>query len=88
MGAPLTVVIPTLNEASQIAECVRGLSWADEVIVVDADSSDGTGFLAAAAGARVVDGLEVLVAQGAASFELWTGVPPPVEVMRAAVRGA
>jgi shikimate dehydrogenase len=38
------------------------------------------------AGARVVDGLEVLVAQGAASFELWTGIPAPVEVMRAAVR--
>jgi shikimate dehydrogenase len=37
------------------------------------------------AGARVLDGLEVLVAQGAASFELWTGVPPPVEVMRRAV---
>jgi shikimate dehydrogenase len=37
-------------------------------------------------GARVVDGLDVLVAQGAASFELWTGVPAPVEVMRAAVR--
>jgi shikimate dehydrogenase len=36
--------------------------------------------------ARVLDGLEVLVAQGAASFELWTGVPAPVEVMRAAVR--
>ena len=36
-------------------------------------------------GARVVDGLEVLVAQGAASFELWTGVPAPVEVMRRAV---
>jgi shikimate dehydrogenase len=40
---------------------------------------------AAAAGARVLDGLEVLVAQGAAAFELWTGVPAPVEVMRAAV---
>jgi shikimate dehydrogenase len=40
---------------------------------------------ARAAGARVVDGLEVLVAQGAASFELWTGVPAPVEVMRRAV---
>jgi shikimate dehydrogenase len=39
-------------------------------------------------GARVVDGLEVLVAQGAASFELWTGIPAPVEVMRAAVRSA
>jgi shikimate dehydrogenase len=37
------------------------------------------------AGATVVTGLEVLVAQGAASFELWTGVPAPVEVMRAAV---
>jgi shikimate dehydrogenase len=34
----------------------------------------------------VVDGLDVLVAQGAASFERWTGVPAPVEVMRAAVR--
>jgi shikimate dehydrogenase len=37
------------------------------------------------AGAIVIGGLEVLVAQGAASFELWTGVPAPVEVMRAAV---
>jgi shikimate dehydrogenase len=36
----------------------------------------------------VVDGLDVLVAQGAASFELWTGVPAPVDVMRAAVRSA
>lgn len=36
-------------------------------------------------GARVLDGVEALVAQGAASFELWTGVPAPVDVMRAAV---
>ncbi|HEY3106817.1 MAG TPA: shikimate dehydrogenase [Gaiellaceae bacterium] len=34
---------------------------------------------------RVVDGLEVLLAQGAASFERWTGTPAPVEVMRAAL---
>jgi shikimate dehydrogenase len=40
---------------------------------------------AAAAGARVLDGLEVLVAQGAASFELWTGVAAPVVAMREAV---
>jgi shikimate dehydrogenase len=40
---------------------------------------------AAAAGARVLDGLEVLVAQGAASFELWTGSPAPVDAMRQAV---
>ncbi len=37
------------------------------------------------AGANVVGGLEVLVAQGAASFERWTGVPAPVDVMRRAV---
>ena len=35
--------------------------------------------------ATVVDGLEVLVRQGAASFERWTGIPAPVEVMRAAL---
>ena len=41
---------------------------------------------AEAAGARVIDGLDVLVAQGAAAFELWTGIAAPVEVMRAAVQ--
>jgi shikimate dehydrogenase len=40
---------------------------------------------AEAAGARVLDGFEVLLAQGAASFELWTGVPAPVAVMRRAL---
>ncbi len=54
---PLTVVIPTLNEASQIGDCVRGLSWAGEVIVVDAGSKDGTAAAATAAGARVLDGI-------------------------------
>jgi shikimate dehydrogenase len=39
----------------------------------------------AAAGARVLDGFEVLVAQGAASFELWTGQSAPVDVMRTAL---
>jgi shikimate dehydrogenase len=37
-------------------------------------------------GCRVIDGREVLVRQGAASFELWTGIVAPVAVMRAAVR--
>jgi shikimate dehydrogenase len=41
---------------------------------------------ARAAGCDVVDGLEALARQGAASFERWTGVPAPVEVMRAALR--
>jgi shikimate dehydrogenase len=38
-----------------------------------------------AAGAHVLDGLEALVAQGACSFELWTGVAAPVSVMRRAL---
>jgi shikimate dehydrogenase len=40
---------------------------------------------AAVARARVLDGLEVLVAQGAASFELWTGQRAPEAAMRRAV---
>jgi shikimate dehydrogenase len=40
------------------------------------------------AGARVVDGIEVLVQQGARSFELWTGQTAPLDVMRAAVRNS
>jgi shikimate dehydrogenase len=41
---------------------------------------------AQAAGSSVVDGLEVLVRQGARSFEAWTGRDAPVDVMRAAAR--
>jgi len=40
------------------------------------------------AGAQVIDGLEVLVRQGAASFRIWTGVDPPIDVMREAARAA
>ena len=65
---------------------------ADELIagslVVDlVYRAGGTLFLEAArsGGARVVDGLEILVAQGAASFERWTGRNAPREAMRQAV---
>ncbi len=39
------------------------------------------------AGATVVDGLEILVRQGARSFERWTGRAAPLDVLRAAARG-
>jgi shikimate dehydrogenase len=41
---------------------------------------------AKARGADVVDGLEVLVRQGAASLRIWTGMEPPIETMRRAAR--
>jgi hypothetical protein len=40
------------------------------------------------AGHRAVDGLGMLLEQGALAFEWWFGVPAPREVMRAAVREA
>jgi shikimate dehydrogenase len=47
----------------------------------------GTSFLAAARsrGAEVIDGLDILVGQGAASLSQWTGRPAPHDVMRGAV---
>jgi len=58
--------------------------------VADLVYGEGDTELIAAArrqGAVVVDGLEVLVRQGAVSFEAWTGRAAPLDVMRAAVRG-
>ena len=40
---------------------------------------------AGASGARTLNGVRMLVHQGAASFELWTGIRPPVDVMETAV---
>ena len=50
----------------------------------------GTPWLAAAAarGARTVDGLGMLLYQGAAAFERWTGVDAPIAEMRAALLSA
>jgi shikimate dehydrogenase len=56
-------------------------------LVVDMVYRDGGTQLLEAArtrGARVIDGLEILVAQGAASFERWTGREAPREAMREA----
>lgn len=58
--------------------------------VADLVYRDGDTALLAAARARgcsVVDGLEVLVRQGALSLETWTGRAAPLEVMREAARG-
>jgi shikimate dehydrogenase len=74
------VVNATSERSDVLAHLVPG-----QTLVELPYPDSATASAARAAGARVVSGLEVLVAQGAASFELWTGVPAPVGVMRAAV---
>jgi len=57
-------------------------------VVVDLAYGDGETALVAAAraaGCEVVDGLEALVRQGAASFRHWPGIAAPVSAMRAAL---
>jgi shikimate dehydrogenase len=81
------------RSASEIEELNQlGLSFdlvGKYAYVVDLVYRPGSTALLAAArrhGRRTLDGLEVLVAQGALSFELWTGRPAPLEVMRLAAR--
>jgi shikimate dehydrogenase len=83
-------------DASDADLVVNATSVRDEVVVnlgpgqtlVDLPYPEtATARAAREAGAHVVTGLDVLVAQGAVSFALWTGRPAPVDVMRAALDG-
>jgi shikimate dehydrogenase len=82
---------PDVDDADVV---VNATSERDEVLVevgpgqtlVDLPYPEtATAQAARRAGATVLGGLEALVAQGAASFELWTGLPAPIDAMRAAV---
>jgi shikimate dehydrogenase len=64
-------------------------SFAAGQVVLDMVYTDEPSALLAAAeasGATTVDGLEMLVQQGALSLRIWTGEGPSLEAMRAAVR--
>ena len=50
---PVTVIIPTRNEAENLPECLRSVRHFAQVIVVDSQSTDGTAALAEQAGAEV-----------------------------------
>lgn len=52
---PISVFIPTLNEEDRLPRCLRSLEWAEEVVVVDSGSTDGTVAVARELGARVVE---------------------------------
>ena len=50
----LSVVIITLNAARVLPDCLASVRFADEILVVDSGSTDGTQVIAEAAGARIV----------------------------------
>jgi glycosyltransferase involved in cell wall biosynthesis len=50
----ISVCIVCRNEADRLEDCVRSVQWADEVLVMDLDSSDGSAEVARRNGARVV----------------------------------
>jgi shikimate dehydrogenase len=89
-----TVGLAEANEPGESARGLKGLpldadSITEEHIVVDlvyGSRPTPLAEIAASKGASVVDGLEILVHQGAASLRIWTGREPPIEAMRAAAR--
>jgi glycosyltransferase involved in cell wall biosynthesis len=51
----VSVVILTLNEEVNLAECIDSCSWSDDIVVFDSLSEDGTQAIARAKGARLVE---------------------------------
>ena len=50
---PVSVIVPIRNEAENLPRCLDSIQWADEVIVVDSQSTDDSARIAEQHGARV-----------------------------------
>jgi glycosyltransferase involved in cell wall biosynthesis len=51
---PVSVLVPIKNEAENLPRCLCSVSWADEIFVVDSQSTDGSAEIAQRHGAKVV----------------------------------
>lgn len=51
---PLSVLIPTRNEERDLPACLDSVRWAEEIVVVDSESTDGTRTIAQTRGARIL----------------------------------
>jgi glycosyltransferase involved in cell wall biosynthesis len=51
---PVSILIPIKNEAGNLPRCLASVAWADEVFVVDSQSTDGSQEIAEAHGAKLV----------------------------------
>jgi shikimate dehydrogenase len=89
---PAELLVNATSLGLRAEDSLEGIPLVDAGVVVELVYGDAPTPLArwaAERGARLVDGLEVLVRQGARSLALWTGREPPVEAMRRAlVQGA
>jgi glycosyltransferase involved in cell wall biosynthesis len=54
MNVPVSIVIPIKNEADNLPRCLGSVQWADEIFVVDSQSTDGSIEIAEKHGAKVV----------------------------------
>lgn len=86
--APAELLVNATSVGLHPGDSLDGLPLVDARVVVDlvyGRAQTPVARWAEERGARLVGGLEVLVHQGARSFETWTGREAPVEVMRRAV---
>ena len=51
----ISVYIITFNEKEKISDCIKSVLWADEIIVADSNSTDGTIEIANRLGAKVIN---------------------------------
>lgn len=54
MRVPVSIIVPVKNEASNLERCLSAIGWADEILVVDSQSTDGTASIAESFGAQVI----------------------------------
>jgi glycosyltransferase involved in cell wall biosynthesis len=54
LRVPISVLIPIKNEAANLPRCLAAVRWADEIFVVDSQSTDGSMAIAEQNGAQVV----------------------------------
>src|SRR6266481_848403 len=51
---PVSVIIPIKNEVGNLPRCLASVAWADEIFVVDSQSTDGSQQVAETRGAKTV----------------------------------
>jgi len=51
---PVSVIVPIINEAANLPRCLDCVKWADEIFVIDSESTDDSIAIARQHGAKVV----------------------------------